>query len=88
MHRVLITGAGGGIGRSLRESLRGTYPILRLSDRVPLGAARAGEEVCNAELYDREEVERIVADVDGCPSSGFLRQPARQNKGGSGASVW
>ena len=23
-----------------------------------------------------------------CPSSGFLRQPARQNKGGSGASVW
>src|SRR6516225_1726096 len=65
MHRVLITGAGGGIGRSLRESLRGTYPILRLSDRVPLGAARAGEEVCNAELYDREEVERIVADVDG-----------------------
>src|SRR5262249_16213511 len=22
-----------------------------------------------------------------CPSSGFLRQPARQNKGGSGASV-
>src|SRR5215468_9197492 len=65
MHRVLITGAAGGIGRSLRESLRGTYPVLRLSDRVPLAAARAGEEVRDAELSDREEVERIVADVDG-----------------------
>ena len=33
MHRVLITGAGGGIGRSLRETLRGAYPVLRLSGR-------------------------------------------------------
>ena len=65
MHRVLITGAGGGIGRSLRESLRGIYPVLRLSDRVPLDAARTGEEVCYAELSELAEVEPIVADVDG-----------------------
>ena len=44
MHRVLITGAGGGIGRSLRETLRGVYPVLRLSDRVPIAPARDGEE--------------------------------------------
>jgi uronate dehydrogenase len=65
MHRVLITGAGGSIGRSLRESLREIYPVLRLSDRVPLAAARAGEEVGYAELSDLAAVERIVADVDG-----------------------
>jgi len=65
MHRVLITGAGGGIGRSLRESLRGIYPVLRISDRVPLAAAQSGEEVVYADLADLAAVERIVAGVDG-----------------------
>ena len=65
MHRVLITGAGGGIGRSLRESLRGVYPVLRVSDRVPLEAAQSGEEVGYADLADLAAVERIVAGVDG-----------------------
>jgi uronate dehydrogenase len=44
MHRVLITGAGGGIGSALRETLRGVYPVLRLSDRVPLAPARSGND--------------------------------------------
>src|SRR5579875_1525242 len=51
MNRVLITGAAGTIGRALRESRRGVYPILRLSDRVPLTPAAA--------------VEKMVAGVDG-----------------------
>ena len=65
MHRVLITGAGGGIGRALRETLRGVYPVLRLSDRVAVASARDGEEVDRGELSDMAAVERMVAGVDG-----------------------
>jgi uronate dehydrogenase len=69
MHRVLITGAGGGIGRSLRETLRGVYPVLRVSDRVPLAAARPGnegiEEVDQTDIADMAAVERMVEGVDG-----------------------
>src|SRR3984957_11162919 len=65
MKRVLITGAGGGIGRSLRETLRGVYPILRLSDRVALAPAGEGEEVDRTELSDMAAVERMVDGVDG-----------------------
>ena len=69
MNRVLITGAGGGIGRALRDTLRGVYPVLRLSDRVPLAPARPGdkgiEEVDRTDIADSAAVERMVAGCDG-----------------------
>ena len=65
MHRVLITGAGGGIGRSLRETLRGIYPVLRLSDRVPIAPARDKEELDQTDIADMGAVEKMVAGVDG-----------------------
>lgn len=65
MQRVLVTGAGGTIGRHLREDLRGLYPIVRLADQVPLEAARDGEEVVQVDLADAEACERMCAGVDG-----------------------
>ncbi len=65
MKRVLITGAAGGIGSALRETLRGASPVLRLSDRAPLAPARDGEEVDRADIADMAAVERIVAGCDG-----------------------
>src|SRR5260370_8799611 len=64
MHRVLITGAGGGIGRSLRETLRGVYPVLRLSDRVALAPAGDGEEIDQTDIADMAAVERMGAGGD------------------------
>jgi len=82
MQRVLITGAGGTIGRSLRETLRGAYPVLRLSDRVPLAPALAGgrsiEEVDQTDLADMAAVEKMVTGVDGIVHLG----------GVSGESTW
>jgi uronate dehydrogenase len=78
MERVLITGAGGGIGRALRESLRGVYPVLRVSDRIALAPAREGEEVDRTELANMAAVERMVAGVDGIVHLGGI----------SGESQW
>ena len=65
MHRVLITGAAGGIGRALRESLRSVYPVLRLSDRVPSAPPRDGEEIDHTEIADMDAVRHMVDGVDG-----------------------
>jgi len=63
MKRILITGAAGKIGNTLREGLRGRY-VLRLSDIAPLGSAREGEEIAPADLTDLAAVEAAMRGVD------------------------
>ena len=65
MHRVLITGAAGGIGQRLRADMQGLYPVLRLSDREAPAPAGPGEEVVAADLADFAACEAACADVDG-----------------------
>jgi uronate dehydrogenase len=65
MNRVLITGAGGGIGRALRETLREVYPVLRVSDRTTLAPIHPYEEIDHTDLADMKSVEKMVDGVDG-----------------------
>src|SRR6266567_2729586 len=64
MNRILITGAAGKIGNTLREGLRGRYASLRLSDVAPLDPAGPGEEIVRADLTDLASVEAAMRDVD------------------------
>lgn len=64
MKRVLITGAGGEIGRALRAGLYGHYPLLRLLDIKPQDPARAGEELLTADVTDPHATLAALQDVD------------------------
>lgn len=62
--RILITGAAGTIGTTLRAGLRSFGSTLRLTDRRPLGAAGEGEEVVIADLNDVDQVLAVTRGVD------------------------
>jgi len=63
-HRLLLTGAAGGLGRELRRRLPAQCEILRVSDLAPLGAPGAREEVLQADLADAEAMLALVDGVD------------------------
>lgn len=62
--RILITGAAGRIGATLRAGLAGRHPRFRLLDRRPIEDVRADEEAIVTELRDRAALARAVAGVD------------------------
>jgi uronate dehydrogenase len=64
MQRVLITGAGGEIGRALRAGCYGHYPALRLLDIKPQDAARAGEELLTVDVTDLDATSAAMKNVD------------------------
>ena len=64
-HRLLLTGAGGGLGKVLRERLQPFAEILRLSDIAPMApAAGSHEEVVTCDLADKQAVDALVAGCD------------------------
>src|SRR5690349_15072296 len=63
-HRLLLTGAAGGLGRELRQRLKRYCDVLRLSDVAPLGEAAEGEELMSAPLQDKAAMQALLKDVD------------------------
>ena len=62
--RLLLTGAGGGLGKVLRERIKPWAEIVRLSDISDLGAAASGEEIVQCDLADNGAVQRLLEGVD------------------------
>lgn len=63
---ILITGAGGNLGRQLRDRLRGHYDLIRLTDVAGMEPARDGsEEVAVCDLGDTAGVHRLCEGIDG-----------------------
>ncbi|MFO0751617.1 MAG: NAD(P)-dependent oxidoreductase [Myxococcota bacterium] len=60
---MLVTGAAGEIGSALRAAIRGRYPVVRLSDIVPLEPG-PGEEFVAADLADADQVRAAMQGVD------------------------
>jgi uronate dehydrogenase len=64
-NRILLTGAAGGLGKVLRESLRPFAHTLRLSDIVDMApACGPHEEVQRCDLADKAAVDHLVQGVD------------------------
>jgi uronate dehydrogenase len=59
--RILLTGAAGGLGQALRSRLNQNCDVLRLSDKVDLGAPQANEECVMADLAQANQVDAAVA---------------------------
>ena len=63
--RLLLTGAAGGLGKQLRQRLKGYAEVLRLSDISPIPSANdPREEIVLCDLADKAAVLDLVAGVD------------------------
>jgi uronate dehydrogenase len=64
MNVVVVTGAAGVIGSTLREAWHGRFPLLRLVDTRDLGEKREGEETQMLDLADFAAARRAVEGAD------------------------
>jgi uronate dehydrogenase len=65
MPTIVVTGAAGGIGKSLRQLLPAVYPDIRWSDRVAPPDLAPHERFVKADLAVMSEVERAVDGAQG-----------------------
>jgi uronate dehydrogenase len=63
-HRILLTGAAGGLGQALRPRLKANCTVLRSADRVAFGLAGEREEFVLADLADAGAVMAMMQGVD------------------------
>ena len=75
LRRILLTGAGGAIGSSLRRGLSG-YHRLRLLDSRPLTVQAEREEVVVADLREMAAAEESTRDVDTVVHMAGVREEA------------
>ena len=64
IRRLLITGAGGDVGRRITPLLKAAYPEVVLSDMKPFDDPH-GLPFVQADVRDRASIDRAVAGVDG-----------------------
>jgi len=62
--KLLLTGAAGGLGQVLRQSLKPYAAAMRVSDVAPMAPPGAGEEVVNCNLADKAAVDSLVRGCD------------------------
>ena len=62
--RLLLTGAGGNLGKELRPRLKAYCDVLRVSHRRELDPASAGEEVQLASLEDKDQMMALLEGVN------------------------
>ncbi|MFO2463517.1 NAD(P)-dependent oxidoreductase [Pseudomonas sp. 15FMM2] len=64
-NRILLTGAAGGLGQILRETLQAHATIIRSTDISPMTPSRgAHDEVISCNLADKAGVDALARDVD------------------------
>ncbi len=64
LHRLLLTGAAGGLGKVLRDSLAPFAKVMRVSDIAGMAPASQTEEVVSCDLADKAAVDALVAGCD------------------------
>ena len=62
--RLLLTGAGGNLGKELRPRLKSYCDVLRVSHRSDLGPSAPGEEIMLASLENKDQMMALMKDVD------------------------